>query len=217
MRWHYFFSFPVMKRSYVYPAVLLLLIVVFSLGYCQQQRYVRKVLSENQRLWNENRDLRKSLDQSGAVSQQINNHQELRQRVAGQFIERRAYYRRNWQQFIAITAGDYRTGLLGGIKDLDIIVRNQTEYALDNVVVSVSYMRNNNEVFKTERYTISNIPEKGTRSIAASNSRKGSKVAVKLVSITSQPMNFCWAADKPVPAGNPDPFECVPSVKNATE
>lgn len=202
-----------MKRNYVYPGILLLLIIVFSLGYCQQQRYVRKVLSENQRLWNENRDLRKSLDQSGAVSQQITNHQELQQRVAGQFIERRAYYRRNWQQFIAVSAGDYRTGLLGGIKNLNIIVKNQTEYSLDNVVVKVSYMRNNDEVFKTEQYTISNIPEKGTRSIPASNSRKGSKVAVKLISITSQPMNFCWAADKPVPVGNPDPFECVPSAK----
>jgi hypothetical protein len=74
-------------------------------------------------------------------------------------------------------------------------------------------MRNNDEVFKTEQYTISNIPEKGTRSIPASNSRKGSKVAVKLISITSQPMNFCWAADKPIPTGNPDPFECVPSAK----
>lgn len=202
-----------MKRNYVYPGILLLLIIVFSLGYCQQQRYVRKVLSENQRLWNENRDLRKSLDQSGAVSQQITNHQELQQRVAGQFIERRAYYRRNWQQFIAVSAGDYRTGLLGGIKNLNIIVKNQTEYSLDNVVVKVFYMRNNDEVFKTEQYTISNIPEKGTRSIPASNSRKGSKVAVKLISITSQPMNFCWAADKPVPVGNPDPFECVPSAR----
>ena len=202
-----------MKKAYIYPAIILLLIVIFSLGYCQQQRHVRKVLSENQRLWNENRDLRQSIAQAGAVSQQINSHQELQQRVGGQFIERRAYYRRNWQQFIAATAGDYHTGFLGGIKNLTITVRNQTEYPLDNVVVKVLYMRNNNEMFKTEQYTINNISEKSSRSITASNSRKGSKVEVKLMSITSQPMNFCWAADKPVPAGNPDPFECVPAVK----
>jgi hypothetical protein len=202
-----------MKRSYIYPVVILLLILVFGLGYCQQQRHVRKVLSENQRLWNENRDLRKSLAQSGAAAQQITSRQEVQQRVAGQFIERRAYYRRNWQQFIAVTAGNYRTGFLGGIRDLDITVRNQTEYSLDNVVVKVAYMRNNDEVFKTEQYTINNIPEKGSRSIRASNSRKGSKVQVTLLSITSQPMNFCWSVNKAVPAGNPDPFECVPSAK----
>ncbi|MBO9730401.1 MAG: hypothetical protein J7623_17305 [Chitinophaga sp.] len=203
-----------MKRTYVYPLILVLLVVVFGLGYCQQQRYVRKVLAENQRLWNENRDLRKSLDQSGVVDTQIANHQAVQQRVAGQFIERRAYYRRNWRQFIAVSAGEYRTGLLGGIKDLNIIVNNQTEYALDNIVVKVEYMRNNNDIFKTEQYTISNIPEKSTRSVAASNSRKGSKVNVTLISITSQPMNFCWSVNKPVPAGNPDPFECVPSAKD---
>jgi hypothetical protein len=190
-----------MKRNYIYPVILLLVIVIFGLGYYQEQRHSRKILAENERLWNENRDLRKSVEQSGNVSQQ-------------QFIERRAYYRRNWQQFIAVTAGDYRTGFLGGIKDLNITVRNQTEYPLDNVVVMVEYVRSNNDVFKTEQYTINNIPEKGSRSIAASNSRKGSKVNVKLISITSQPMNFCWSANKPAPSGNPDPFECVPAARD---
>jgi hypothetical protein len=203
-----------MKRNYIYPVILLLVIVIFGLGYYQEQRHSRKILAENERLWNENRDLRKSVEQSGNVSQQITEHHDLQQRVAGQFIERRAYYRRNWQQFIAVTAGDYRTGFLGGIKDLNITVRNQTEYPLDNVVVMVEYVRSNNDVFKTEQYTINNIPEKGSRSIAASNSRKGSKVNVKLISITSQPMNFCWSANKPAPSGNPDPFECVPAARD---
>ncbi|MFY0252435.1 hypothetical protein ACDQ55_00625 [Chitinophaga sp. 30R24] len=157
---------------------------------------------------NENRDLHKGLAQSDAVSRQIAGHREVQQRVAGQFIERRAYYRRNWQQFIAVTASDYHTGLLGGIKDLTITVRNQTEYPLDNVVVKVVYMRNNNEIFKTEQYTINNIPEKDIRSITASNSRKGSKVEIQLLSITSQPMNFCWSVDKQVVPGDPDPYQC---------
>ncbi|MEC5142168.1 hypothetical protein [Chitinophaga sp. 212800010-3] len=202
-----------MKRNYVYPLVIVVLVAVFSLGYCRQQQTVRRVLVENQRLWNENRDLRKSLEQSSAVTSQITGRQEMQQRTAGQFVERRAYYRRNWQQFIAVTAGDYRTGFLGGIRDLQINVKNQTEYPLDNVVVQVTYLRNNNDVFKTEEYTITNIPEKGSRSIPASNSRKGSKVEVKLLSVTSQPMNFCWSVNKPVPPNNPDPFECVPSAK----
>ncbi|RFS24463.1 hypothetical protein DVR12_04430 [Chitinophaga silvatica] len=151
------------------------------------------------------------MQQAGAIDDQIASHQAVQQRTAGQFIERRAYYRRNWKQFIAVSADDYKTGFLGGIKNLHILVRNQTEYAIDNVVVTVEYLRNNNEVFKTEQYTISNIPEKSVRSIAASNSRKGSKVNVKLESITSQAMNFCYAVSKPVLAGNPDPYECVPS------
>ncbi len=201
-----------MKRNYIIPLILSTLTIILALGYCRQQTQVRKVLTENQRLWNENRDLRKTLEQYNSVSHQITDRQAVQQRVAGQFVERRAYYRRNWQQFISVGASDYRTGFLGGIKGLSIIVRNQTEYPIDNVVVTVQYMRNNDDVFKTEQYTINNIPEKGERSIAASNSRKGSKVNLQLVSITSQAMNFCWAADKPAPAGNPDPFECVPSA-----
>lgn len=200
-----------MKRNYIFPLILCIFTIILALGYCRQQTEVRRVLTENQRLWNENRDLRKSLEQSNNVSRQIDDRQTVQQRVAGQFVERRAYYRRNWQQFITVATSDYRTGFLGGIKNLSITVRNQTEYPIDNVVVTVQYMRNNGEVFKTEQYTINNIPEKSERSVAASNSRKGSKVNLKLVSVTSQAMNFCWAAGKPAPAGNPDPFECVPS------
>ncbi|WP_143304840.1 hypothetical protein [Chitinophaga vietnamensis] len=203
-----------MKPATLIPIALLVLVIIVSLGYCQQQRRIRSILSENQRLLNENRDLRKSLEQSANVSQQISGRQEMQQHAAGQFIERRAYYRRNWSQFITATLSDYKTGFLGGIKNLSIIVRNQTEYPLDNVVVSVQYMRNNNDVFKTEQYTINNIPAKGQQTLAASNSRKGTKAVLKLVSITSQPMNFCWSISKPAPAGNPDPFECVPSAQN---
>ncbi|WP_160711400.1 hypothetical protein [Chitinophaga solisilvae] len=203
-----------MTRSKIYLIISLTLIVILFLGYCREQRHTRRILSENQRLWNENRDLRKSLEEYNHVSRQIDDRRDVQQRVAGQFIERRAYYRRNWQQFITVAASDYRTGLLGGIRNLSVIVRNQTEYPLDNVVVMVQYMRNNNEVFKTEEYTIQHIAEKGTGTVNASNSRKGSKVNIKLLGITSQAMNFCWSAGKVAPPGNPDPYECVPSPRN---
>jgi hypothetical protein len=168
------------------------------------------VLSENERLLNENRDLRRSLDINGQTARQIADRKEIRQRTEGTFIERRTYYRRNWKQFISVNTSDYRTGLLGGIKDLQIIVRNQTEYPLDNVVVSIKYMKGNGDVFKTEQYTVNDIPAKGTRSVDASSSRKGQKVSLQLQGITSQSMNFCWSVSKPVAQGDIDPYMCVP-------
>jgi hypothetical protein len=171
---------------------------------------VKQVLSENERLINENRDLRHSLDVNSQTARQIADRSEVRVRSEGTFVERRTYYRRNWKQFIAVTTSDYRTGFLGGIKNLHIIVRNQSEYSLDNVVVEVQYMRGNGEVFKTEEYTINDVPAKGTKSVQASSSRKGQKVELRLLSITSQPMNFCWSANKPAAPGNPDPYLCTP-------
>ncbi|SHM12762.1 hypothetical protein [Chitinophaga sp. CF418] len=199
-----------MKRYAGFTVVIIFLIIFLVLSYSRQQSRVKQVLSENERLINENRDLRHSLDVNSQTARQIADRSEIRVRSEGQFVERRTYYRRNWKQFIAVTTSDYRTGFLGGIKDLQIIVRNQSEYPLDNVVVSVEYMRGNGDVFKTEEYTINDVPAKGTKSVQASSSRKGQKVELRLLSITSQPMNFCWSANKPAPPGNPDPYLCTP-------
>jgi hypothetical protein len=199
-----------MKRHVGYTVIIIFLIIFLVLSYSRQQKRVKQVLSENERLLNENRDLRRSLDINSNTARQIADRSEVRERTEGQFVERRTYYRRNWKQFIAVTTSDYRTGFLGGIKDLQIIVRNQSEYPLDNVVVAVEYMRGNGDVFKTEQYTINDVPAKGTKSLQASSSRKGQKVALQLLSITSQPMNFCWSLNKPAAPGNPDPYLCTP-------
>jgi hypothetical protein len=199
-----------MKRQAGFIIVIFFLVIFLVLSYSRQQKRVKRVLSENERLLNENRDLRHSLDVNSHTARQIADRSEVRERTEGTFVERRTYYRRNWKQFIAVTTSDYRTGFLGGIKDLHVIVRNQSEYSLDNVVVTVQYMKGNGDVFKTEQYTINDVPAKGTKSVPASSSRKGQKVALQLVSITSQPMNFCWSVNKPAPPDNPDPYLCTP-------
>jgi len=197
-----------MKRASLYTIICFFIAVLLGIGYFRQQQRVKKILTQNERLLNENRDLKESLTSVSGTAQQIAERKEQQQRVQGKFVERRAYYRRNWQQFIAVSTNDYRTGFLGGIKNLELIVRNQTEYPLDNVVVTVQYLRSNGEVFKTEPYTINEVPAKGSRSVEAAGSRKGMKVQLKLMSITSQAMNFCWSYDKKASASNPDPFQC---------
>lgn len=197
-----------MKHT-VYILIIAVLGVVLVLSYCGQQKHIHKLVLENERLANETRDLRKTMALSSNTAQQIADRRDVQERTNATFVDQREYYRHNWQQFISISNSDYHTGLLGGIKNLKITARNQTEFPLDNVVVSVQYMRSNGDVFKSETYTINNVPAKGVQSVAASDSRKGVKIQVKLVSITSQALNFCWAQNKPAPAGNPDPYKCA--------
>jgi len=202
-----------MKRHIGYSIVIIFLVIVLVMSYSRQQVRIKQVLSQNERLLNENRKLQESLDITSQTTQQIESRREVQERTdiasQGTFVDRRTYFRRNWKQFIVISNSDYRTGFLGGIKDLKVIVRNQTEYPLDNVVVSVEYLKGNGDVFKTEQYTINNIGAKGTQSVQAADSRKGQKVQIKLVSITSQSMNFCWAANKVARQGDEDPYLCI--------
>lgn len=202
-----------MRRRFLLPAILGLLVVIFCLSAYRDRKRASSLLRENQRLIGENRDLRNSLTLSNRTAQQIADRKDLQQQAQVQFVDRREYFRRNWKQYISVNTGDYKTGFLGGIKNLKVQVRNQTEYPLDNAVVSVQYLRNNGDVFKTEQYTVHNIPAKGVQSVQASDSRKGGKVNIRLMSVTSQPMNFCWSADKKVAPTDPDPFACVPAVK----
>lgn len=210
---HYFFCATRMRSKFIIPLVLLVLLVIVGISAYRDNRRVRAVLNENQRLINENRDLRNSLSLSSRTAQQISDRKDMQQMQQAQFVDRREYFRKNWKQYISVNTGDYKTGFLGGIKKLKIEVRNQTEYPLDNAVVSVQYLRSNGDVFKTEQYTVHNIPPKGAQSVQASDSRKGSKVNIRLMSVTSQPMNFCWSVDKKVMPGDADPFACVPAPK----
>ncbi|WP_343701159.1 hypothetical protein [Chitinophaga sp.] len=200
-----------MTQRWILFAVLGIFIIALGVKSCAEQKRAGQLLRENERLIRENRDLRNSLTLSSRNAQQIADRKDLQVQAQAQFVDRREYYRRNWKQYISVNTGDYKTGFLGGIKDLKITVRNQTEYPLDNAVVAVQYLRGNGNVFKTEQYTVHNIPEKGTGSVQASNSRKGTKVNIVLVSVTSQPMNFCWSKDKRVAPGDQDPFACVPA------
>ncbi|GEP94337.1 hypothetical protein [Chitinophaga cymbidii] len=202
-----------MLRRILFPAVLALLAVIFFISGYRDRKRASTLLRENERLIGENRDLRNSLTLSNRTAQQIADRKDMQHQAQVQFVDRREYFRKNWKQYISVNTGDYRTGFLGGIKDLQVQVRNQTEYPLDNAIVSVQYLRGNGDVFKTEQYTVHNIPAKGVQSVTASNSRKGSKVNIRLLSVTSQPMNFCWSADKKPAPGDPDPFACVPAVK----
>ncbi|RPE12852.1 hypothetical protein EGT74_04730 [Chitinophaga lutea] len=194
-------------------AVLGVFIVALGIRSCAEQKRTGQLLRENERLIRENRDLRNSLTLSSRTAQQIADRKDMQVQAQAQFIDRREYFRRNWKQYISVNTGDYKTGFLGGIKDLRITVRNQTEYPLDNAVVQVQYLRGNGGVFKTEQYTVHNIPEKGALSVQASNSRKGTKVNISLLSVTSQPMNFCWSRDKRAAPGDADPWACVPAAK----
>ncbi len=197
------------RKNLLFFGLAALLVLIFGVNACRENRQSARLYKENERLLRENRDLRANLELTSGTARQIADRKDMMQHQADQFVDQRTYYRHNWKQFITVTTSDYRTGLLGGIKDLDIVVQNQSEYPVDNVVVKVTYLKSKGKVFKTEEYAIKNISAKGRGSVKASNSRKGMKVEVALKSITSQAMNLCWSKDKKVAADDPDPYLCT--------
>lgn len=130
-----------------------------------------------------------------------------RQRINAEITAKNTNYRNNWSRFIWAKNGNYKYSPLGGIYDLEAIVTNETEYALDEVVVSVQYIKDNGAIYKTEPVTIYNVPSHGKASMPAPDSDRGTSVKMEISSMTSKKMHFCYTSDIDV-RGSEDPYFC---------
>ena len=138
-------------------------------------------------------------------SAEVDPAEEERKRINEEITAKNMAYRNNWSKYITCGNGDYKASGLGGISDLEVVVDNKTEYALDEVNVTVSYIKDNGSVYKTEDVTIYNVPEKGRASMPAPDSNRGTLVSMEIKSITSKRMHFYYSAFVDV-EGKEDPY-----------
>jgi hypothetical protein len=200
-----------MIRKYIIPAISIVVIITLFVMYRDQHKLYQKTLQANYSLVTQLNELRQKDQQIQQGMQQMQEAQQIAPQLKGTFIDQKKYFRQNWQNYIHVSLNDYKTSLLGGVRDVKVIVNNDTEFALDNVTALVQYYRANGKLFKTEHISINNIPAKSSKNMAAPDSRRGMSIKLQLQRITSQDMNFCWAADKKISPGTDDPYQCVPA------
>lgn len=199
-----------MLKKYLIPAAAVILIITLFVMYRTQHRLYKKTLQANYSLAAHIRELQQANQQVTQGIEQIQQSQVHDAQVRGNFVDQRKYYREHWQNYIHISLNDYKTGLLGGVHGIKVLVSNDTEFPLDNVVASIQYYRANGKLFKTEQVAVNNVKAKSSASASAPDSRKGMSVKLVLARITSQQMNFCWSKDKTAAPGERDPYACVP-------
>lgn len=144
--------------------------------------------------------------QEKVLTQQDNAEQE-KQRVNAAITEKNMNYRNNWSNYIRVSTNNFTYSEMGGIKNLEVIVTNKTEYMLDEVEVLVLYIKANGESFKTETVTVYNIPANGSKNTSAPESIRGTYVESDIQGIISKKMHFCYSS---VAWGNnsEDPYFC---------
>ena len=123
-------------------------------------------------------------------------------------------YRNNWEKYIQVLDDEnYEKLSLGGIKNLEVTVKNETEYTLDQVEVKVYYILASGIMYETQEFSLYNIPAKGFKIEAAPASKtnpqvncvRGAKVMLEIKSVSAPEFKFCY----PFNNGNPkDPFKC---------
>jgi hypothetical protein len=126
-------------------------------------------------------------------------------------------YRNNWSKYITLLDDknyEVHNGIArGGIKNLSVTIKNDTEYLLDEVKVRVYYILDNKSVFETSEFTFYNIAGKDLKTepapVSKSNPKfncvRGTDVKLEILSITASKFSFCFPSDN----GNPeDPYKC---------
>lgn len=128
-----------------------------------------------------------------------------KKRVMSELAAKNINYRNNWSRFIKADAGNFKTNTFGGIYQLEAIVQNKTDYPLDEVSISISYIKDNGGTHKTENITIYNVPAHGEASVPAPDSNRGKSVKMEVTKIKAKRMNFLYRPDIRV-EGKDDPY-----------
>jgi hypothetical protein len=130
-----------------------------------------------------------------------------RKRINEEITRKNRNYRNNWRDYIEVDKDHNKPGLFGGISGLELTVTNSTEYLLDEVTVTVSYIKENGGVWKTIEVPVYNIPAKGEKSYSVPDVGRGVAVETGISGILSKKMHFCytpgnWASNMD------DPYFC---------
>ena len=113
--------------------------------------------------------------------------------------------RNNWMHYIYTVSTDNASGRIDETNAFQIPVRNNTDYLVDEVDVTVSYRKEAGEVLKDEKVAIFNIPPHSVKLGTAPNGPRGSNVQLKISEVISHSLNLCY------PGSNRDyhdPYKC---------
>jgi hypothetical protein len=96
------------------------------------------------------------------------------------------------KKLVVIDKVDYKTGLLGGIKNVSVSLSNHSNYKMDLVIVDVDYLKANDNTIKTERLYFKNMLPDAALTLEAP-SGQGSKIDCRITLISSKELDYLYA------------------------
>ncbi len=104
--------------------------------------------------------------------------------------EKKEYARQHVYDLVTVKNSDYKRKFLGGITGLKFTVTNGTSYTIDEVTIEVSYIKNNGDVYKTEKVVVGNLWPGAVYTADAPSTSKGVKITFKIGSIRSKDLGI---------------------------
>ena len=117
-------------------------------------------------------------------------------------------FRRNWSGYINHRASKYKLRPLGGITGLVVYVNNKSDRIIDEVVVKVTYYKNDGAVFETKDIRFNNIQPNSQDEAKVPNTQRGTKVTTEISKVTSRSHQFCYNNSTSISKTQSDPWFC---------
>lgn len=117
-------------------------------------------------------------------------------------------FRRNWSGYINHKASKYKLRPLGGITGLVIYVNNKSERIIDEVVVKLTYYKNDGAIFETKDIRFNNIQPNSQDQLKVPNTQRGTKVTSEISKVTSRSYQFCYNNSSSISKTQADPWFC---------
>jgi len=117
-------------------------------------------------------------------------------------------FRQNWRNYITHKPNKYKSRPLGGIAGLEISVNNNSERIIDEVVVNVTYLKNDGSVFETKEVSFNNIQPHSQELVKVPNTQRGTKIKTEIAKITSRSYQFCYNNSSSISKSLADPWFC---------
>lgn len=191
---------PQKKKLRISPFLLIALVLLGSgaAGWLLSDRKDEKKAAANEAQLFRQQQMQEQKEKDSLAAEQ--------KRRAEALARKNKQYRNRWMDYIRI--GDTKPEIddfWGGVDAFELPVKNDTEYMLDEVQVSISYIKKSGEVYKTEKVALYNIPPRSIETTKAPESSRGTSVTMKITKITARSFHFCY----PAAGGNTqDPYYC---------
>lgn len=89
------------------------------------------------------------------------------------------------ESFVSVTSNDYKRVAFGGIRNLELTVKNDSRFVLDKVIVELQYLKPSEEPLKTELVQFHTISPNGSLTMRIRDTNRGIKVSYKIIDIQS--------------------------------
>lgn len=97
------------------------------------------------------------------------------------------------EEYLPVTAGKFKTGVLGGISEFPVTLTNRSTVVMDLVVVRIDYILHNKKIFKTENVSFQNLAPGSTVTGEASKSSRGVNISFRLTTANAQQIGLAYS------------------------